>query len=153
MTLSLIPFFIALGASVAFASFVTPGKRLIGQCSVSLCYNNTKEDLCSCFSKHLRAAWFENLDLMLQPPCLLCIRGINSPSQLCILHISPYFYKIYKFTLFPQIFCLIYIFCIPYFDLDAFTFHALHVLDAPALDCYCCCHNDFVFIVIIIITS
>jgi len=48
---------------------------------------------------------------------------------------SPYFCKIYKF---PRIFIrltffgLIYpFFTSPYFDHDAFTHHAIHVLDAP----------------------
>jgi len=29
------------------------------------------------------------------------------------------------------VFCLIYIFCFPYFDHDAFMHHVFHVLDAP----------------------
>jgi len=54
-----------------------------------------------------------------------------------ILHIHPYFHKIYKFPLFPQnlhispIFVQFTFFAFPYFDHGAFTHHALQVLDAP----------------------
>src|SRR6218665_980452 len=38
----------------------------------------------------------------------------------------PYFSNIYKF---PRPFSLLFVFGFPYFDHDAFTHHALHVLD------------------------
>jgi len=37
--------------------------------------------------------------------------------------------SLFSFNL--HVFCLIYFFYFPYFDHDAFTHHALHVLDAP----------------------
>ena len=69
-------------------------------------------------------------------------RGVHSPNRM--IHISPiyikiinspYFHKIYtfpptyaKFTFFG----LVYVFCFPHFDHDAFMHHTLHGLDAPA---------------------
>jgi len=73
--------------------------------------------------------------------------GLLSPKPMThIEYIFPhYFHKIYKFPLFKQklinIFTLYFrsigdflitVFGFPYFDLDAFTPHALHAQDAPA---------------------
>jgi len=77
------------------------------------------------------------------------LRGRPSPlSQWCMLHIPPYFHKIYncphisaKFVHFPPIsakftfFCLICVFSFPYFDYNVSMHHALHVLNASG-SCY-----------------
>lgn len=72
MTFSLIPFFLALGASVAFSSSQTTGKRLVGGCSGGLC-RNIKEDLFGCFWKYFRISVIKNFGLILKFSCLFCI--------------------------------------------------------------------------------
>src|SRR6218665_3066713 len=71
-------------------------------------------------------------------------RGVHPPKRMMHIAYSPHFHKIYKFLLyfhkiytFPPISTkftflgLIYVFCFPYFDHDAFMHHTLHILDAP----------------------
>ena len=68
-----------------------------------------------------------------------CCRGIHLPkpmmnippisTNLPLLNFPPFLQK----NLISPYFRAIDVFCTPYFDHDAFTHHALHVLDAPAL--------------------
>jgi len=71
-------------------------------------------------------------------------RGVHSPSQWWILHILPYFHKIYKFTLLPQ---NVYIFS----HISAkFTFFGLiYVFHFPLFWPWCICAPCFTRIIII----
>src|SRR6218665_3847571 len=65
---------------------------------------------------------------------LLCIQGAIPPKPIMHIVYSPYFHKIYKSPPhFRSIYVLLLNLCFfgfPYFDHDAFTHHALHVLNA-----------------------
>jgi len=76
---------------------------------------------------------------------MLIARDIHSPKPMMHVAYSPYFHKIYKFPYisvkfinfflfsYNLLFCFIHVFFAPpYFDHDAFTHHALHILDASA---------------------
>jgi len=82
-------------------------------------------------------------------------KGVHPPKLLMPIAYSPLFPQIfYIFTLFPQnyeftpisaklpVFLNLRFFASPYFDLDAFMHHVLHVLDAPESPmkwiCSCC---------------
>jgi len=65
-------------------------------------------------------------------------RDVHLPKPIMHIAYSSYFHKICKippitakFINFPMIFIQFTFFASPYFDHDAFTHHALHVMDAP----------------------